>query len=287
MATAGSRLACTVLGPVAVVDVMAVAPPAPSRPHPHYGTARELRAHWRNEAGGWVDFTARTLASRGYDVRRIVRTGQAARSITDRAAEESYDLVVTGVKGRTAAPFFEIGSVALAVLEHVPASVLLVRELEAGSRRQQVTREIRPLRMLIPVDGQAHGLAAIDQFIAWFREPHVEVHVVSARDPAAGELLALLTGDEARVLKTKLDHTVQLRLHEAVNRLAPHGIAATSGVLEGRPADAVVGAAAAMNSDVIVLGSHGIRPAGKRLLGSVALEITRTSPCTVLVVRET
>ena len=274
-------------GPGKHVDVMAVAPPAPSSPHPHYGPARELRAHWRTEAAGWVNFTARTLASRGYDVRRIVRTGQAARSITARAAEESYDLVVTGVKGRTAAPFFDLGSVALAVLEHVPASVLLVREIEAGSRRQQVTREIRPLRVLIPVDGHAHSLAAIDRFLAWFREPHLEVHVVSAHDAAAEELLALLTGDEARVLRSKLEHAMRLRLHEAVNRLVPHGIAATSGVLEGRPADAVVAAAAAMNTDVIVLGSHGIRPAGERRLGSVALEIARTAPCTVLLVRET
>jgi nucleotide-binding universal stress UspA family protein len=177
--------------------------------------------------------------------------------------------------------------VALAVLEHVPTNVLLVRELEARPREKQVTREMRPLRVLVPTDGGPHSLAAVDRFILLFREPNLDVRVVSALDPAAAQLLESLATDEARALRSKLEHAARARVHEVVNRLAPHGITARSGVLDGRPADAVVKESRAMEADVVVLGSRGLHPEQERRLGSVALEIARFSPCSVLVVRET
>jgi nucleotide-binding universal stress UspA family protein len=267
------------------VDVIAVTPPTPHSTHTHYGRLRELRIQWRNDANEWAGETTRTLEDRGYAVRKLVRTGHASRVIVDRAAEEGYDLVVAGAKGRAAAPYFGIGSVALALLEQVPTNVLLVREIEARSREKQVTREIRPLRVLVATDGRPHSLAAVDRLTILFREPNLEVRVVSAVDPAAEEVLESLASDQARALRSKLEHVARVRVHEAVNRLAPKGIAATSTVLDGRPAEAVVREAAAMEADVIVLGSRGLRPEQQRRLGSVALEIARFSPCSVLVVR--
>jgi nucleotide-binding universal stress UspA family protein len=268
------------------VDVIGVTPATPTSLRKHHGRMRELEAQWRHEANGWVDQTARTLESRGFEVRTIVRSGQAARTVVDRTAEQDYDLVVVGAKGRGATPFFGVGSVALAVLEHVPASVLLVRE-SVPPREKQVTRAIRPLRVLVPTDGKPHSLAAVDRFGELFREPHLDVRIVSAIDPAAAEALELPGSDQAGVLRSQLERAARLRVHDVVNRMAPYGIAAASSVLAGRPADAVIAEAASMNADMIVLGSRGVRPAQERRMGSVALEIARAAPCSVLVVRDT
>jgi nucleotide-binding universal stress UspA family protein len=294
VATDGSRyaraaarfLARYVPGAGKHVDVIAVTPRAPRSPHDRFRRAREVQAEWRAAAAGWTGFTARTLQSRGYDVRILVRTGEASRVVVDAAADADYDVVVVGAKGRGETPFFDVGSVALAVLEHVPASVLLVRESEPRKREQQVTREIRPFRVLIPTDGKAHSLGAIDRFVTFFREPNLAATVVSVRDSVPAEVLEELGPQKAGVLHSKLEHAARVRTHQALNRLQPHVIGATAHVLEGRPADAVIAEARATSADLILLGSRGVRRAEALHLGSVALEITRSAPCSVLVVRE-
>jgi nucleotide-binding universal stress UspA family protein len=67
-----------------------------------------------------------------------------------------------------------------------------------------------------------------------------------------------------------------------------HGLRPESVIVEvtgGRAADAVVAEAKAWGADLIVLGTHGRRGAGRLVMGSDAEEIVRTTPVPVLLVR--
>lgn len=56
-------------------------------------------------------------------------------------------------------------------------------------------------------------------------------------------------------------------------------------VTTGTPSDSILSLAAAVDADLIVLGTHGRQGLERILLGSVAEEVVRRAPCTVLVIR--
>lgn len=56
-----------------------------------------------------------------------VSTGSPASVVVKEALEGGYDAVVLGARGRTVSEELLIGSVALAVVAHVPSTVILVR----------------------------------------------------------------------------------------------------------------------------------------------------------------
>jgi len=56
-------------------------------------------------------------------------------------------------------------------------------------------------------------------------------------------------------------------------------------VTTGHPAERIVALATAVDADVIVLGTHGRTGLKRIVLGSVAEEVVRRAPCTVMVIR--
>lgn len=56
-------------------------------------------------------------------------------------------------------------------------------------------------------------------------------------------------------------------------------------VLEGDPKEEILLLAQSMNSDLIVMGSHGRGALGRFFLGSVSLAVHAASPCSILILR--
>ena len=56
-------------------------------------------------------------------------------------------------------------------------------------------------------------------------------------------------------------------------------------LLEGNPASVIVETAAETNAEVVVMGTHGRTGFSRLVMGSVAEEVLRGSPCPVLTVR--
>lgn len=74
-------------------------------------------------------------------------------------------------------------------------------------------------------------------------------------------------------------------LTASARRLRELGVTAIeSDLLEGPPAGAIVRAAQAHGSDLIVIGSRGLTPMRGLLLGSVSERVLGEAPCPVLVV---
>jgi universal stress protein A len=63
-------------------------------------------------------------------------------------------------------------------------------------------------------------------------------------------------------------------------------VPASTEVLSGKPATAIVEAARARKASVIVMGTHGFGGLNHLLLGSVAERVVRLAPCPVLTVRQ-
>jgi nucleotide-binding universal stress UspA family protein len=63
------------------------------------------------------------------------------------------------------------------------------------------------------------------------------------------------------------------------------GVTGEAAILDGSAAPAVVREAEASGAELVVVASHGRTGLKRLLLGSVAEKVTRSAPCSVLVVR--
>ena len=68
-------------------------------------------------------------------------------------------------------------------------------------------------------------------------------------------------------------------------KVAEQGFAASSQVIQGRPAQVVVKHAATTGTDLVVMATHGRTGLPHAVLGSVAERVLRAAPCPVLTVK--
>ena len=234
----------------------------------------------------WLDRAQRRLVSRGFRVTRRVRRGVPARVIPQLAAEGDYDLVVVGAKGRADNPYLPTGSVALSVLEQdVAADVVLVREREL-QRERDVATTIAPVPVIFATDGSARVERAARRFYELFSIPEVRPIAVSVTELPDAFALAALESDDRRQVIRQLRTAAHGWAHAAKPLLARPGIRPRAQVLEGRAASAIVDEARRAGARLVVVGSRGARSPSGPPLGSVALQVARFAPCSVLLVRE-
>jgi nucleotide-binding universal stress UspA family protein len=78
---------------------------------------------------------------------------------------------------------------------------------------------------------------------------------------------------------------VQGSMEEALARVTAAGLTAERIVLYGVPFPEIIETAKARQVDLIVMGTHGRTGLMYVLLGSVAEQVIRLAPCSVLIVR--
>jgi nucleotide-binding universal stress UspA family protein/cold shock CspA family protein len=249
------------------VHVLAVRPEEPGTDARSFGRDKEASEEWRATVSRWMEDTTARLDGSGLRVEPILREGDPAK-IAVEAAREGYDLVAVGAKGRSRAPFFDDDSVALALLERAPTSVLLVRERKASGRAHRLPTPQRPLRVVLATDGRPPSERAAKAFSSLVAADHVDMTVLAVADATEGGLLA---AQDAREV-----------VHRVGWQLERHGFDADQRVVAGDTALAIL--EAADNADLVVMGSRA--RAQEPWLGSVGLAVARTTPCSVLIVRE-
>jgi|SRR6185437_16717745 len=237
-------------------------------------------------ARSWLDHAEKRLRSRGFKVARHVRRGVPARVVPELAAKGDYDLIVLGAKGRADNPYLPTGSVALAALErHAPANIILVREREL-KRRQDVKTRLNPLPVLFATDGSPRVELAARSFYRLCSVPGLRPIAVAAADSPHPASLAGMGSDDRKQLIRQLGNAAGRWAREAKPFLARPGIRPQARVVQGRPATAIIEEARRCRARLVVLGSRGARSPSGPPLGSVALQVARFAPCSVLVVRE-
>jgi nucleotide-binding universal stress UspA family protein len=222
----------------------------------------------------------------------LVRWGNPAEEILKVANEGRISLVIMGAKGLTDAPAFRLGSVALTVMKHAKASVLLVRQTTRSTRQVSwAKRRTAIKRVLLATDGSKHSDMVTRFLLDLPLQRHCEVIVVTALQSHLAawvkmptldfqtnqELLARLQAaeeNEARRITVKSEKQFQTKGYKTVSL-----------VLRGGVAESILASAKEYKPDIIALGSKGLSGIESLLLGSVAERVARYADCSVLIGR--
>ncbi len=131
--------------------------------------------------------------------------------------------------------------------------------------------------ILVAYDGSDSAKRALEEAAKLSNGNRVTVVSVAEELPQFGRAAAMLVPEE---------HEERLRqLSEAVAALQQKGVTLHAVERKGDPAKLIVDEAKAERAELIVIGTRGLSPAKRLLLGSVSTKVLQHAPCNVLVVR--
>lgn len=216
------------------------------------------------------------IEARGVATELVSRVGPADELLAAIAAEVNASLIVVGTHGHTGLSRFLLGSVAASTIRHATCDVLVVRG-----------PSIEPFaRPLIATDFDPQSSKAI-RHAARICAPEAKLEVIHAWQLPSGSWGATLLGQARFPWSTVRDAVVsgaQAQADKLVAEHAAQGRAIHVELVQGAPADVITAAAEKAGHDLIAVGAHGHRGVRRLLLGSVAENVIRHSPCSVLVV---
>jgi nucleotide-binding universal stress UspA family protein len=136
---------------------------------------------------------------------------------------------------------------------------------------------------VVGTDGSATAELALGRAIELARLAGATLHVVTVSDP---EPRPASPGEPRSVPSTRPDFQADVTLERALERLGAGDVKVEQHVKTGEPATEIVAISRHVGADVVVLGSRGMRGAG-RLLGSIPNKVSHRAPCDVLIVLTT
>jgi nucleotide-binding universal stress UspA family protein len=172
-----------------------------------------------------------------------------------------------------------------------PPGVTVVHGLlpvEAPSGPRLDMPPARALKVVVAVDGSPCSDRAVQSVAMrpWPAGTEVEVvSVVHTRWPDYPDFI--LQGAAVHLDALEADRVrAPRRVHRAEQCLAGNpGLAVTGALLEGNPAEAILGEVERWGADLVVLGAHGYGPVTRRILGSVSHAVALHAACSVEIVR--
>jgi nucleotide-binding universal stress UspA family protein len=209
-----------------------------------------------------------------------LRTGRPDAEIVDLAEEIGAGLIVMGSRGFGPVRRTLVGSVSDSVVRHAHCPVLVVRG-EAPAF---------PSRILLATDGSEQADLAASTAADLARSTGSELHVVHVgRTPVLfyeSPGMTMLDADLQNRAVEAAEQESRTRLEEQVRKLSEAGgEVAEAHVRIGLPDTEIVGLAGSLGAGLVVLGSRGLGPLKRALMGSVSDSVVRHAPCPVLVVR--
>lgn len=136
-------------------------------------------------------------------------------------------------------------------------------------------------KILIPVDGSQQADQAVRQGVALAQKFGSEVVVFHVVPP----IPAIVDFDYTDDLKQKLVEQRRDMLADYQRRHRTEGVDLKTDVATGAAAELICEKAEKEGFDLVVIGSRGLSPGRRILLGSVSDRVSRNSPCPVLIVR--
>jgi nucleotide-binding universal stress UspA family protein len=197
--------------------------------------------------------------------------------ILEYARTQDIDLIILGTHGRRGLGHLLLGSVAEEIVRLSPCPVFTVRE-------RQVPQPIEDLdRILVPIDFSEHSKHALRY-----------AKQIAASYDACLQLLHIIervTCPSFYALEKHLDREllpVQQKAKEALERFLEETegpeLTAECHVIEGRASSDITECSKDLDSDLVVIATHGLTGIEHLLLGSVTEKVVRRSSCPVFTV---
>ncbi len=139
-------------------------------------------------------------------------------------------------------------------------------------------------RILAPVDFSANSRKAVTYAVAFARQFGASItflHVIQV-NYAYGELGAI----DFSALEREMRGGASKELDSLLAETRAVGVTAESVIREGSPAKIIADVAAELQTDLLVVSTHGYTGLKHVLMGSIAEHVVRYAPCPVLVVRQ-
>lgn len=216
-----------------------------------------------------VRSTGATLRAAGADIRLLMRAGNPAQEILRMARNEKVDLIAMATQGRRGVLRMIGGSVAEEVLRQSDVPLLLTRPGVAVKEWKTI---------VVPLDGSARSEEVLPDAVRLARTLGAAVEVIRVSLPVVASVMA-----EVPIILTPEDSRPYL--NGIVARLRSEGVTATSAALEGAAADGILRHLEASGASLLCMSTHGRSGLPRLLLGSVAEQVLRRSPCPVLLRR--
>lgn len=260
-----------------LVFVHAVPYPAPAQvlfPHLVQGTTDRLMAVSRLAADTVATRVSSLTGRQAEDLDVRVDVGAPDEVIVETAEESGADLLVIGVAGSDSSGK-GLGATALRIARHAHCPVLVVRNSPPKG----------PILAATDLSDPAQGALSIAGLLSAKQgDPMVALHVVDYSPvvvvpEAFGPGIPIPVSEEEHQAILKAAHD---RLAEALTKLE---IKADLLIEEGPPRERIVAAAEQIEASLLAIGTSGGGGLRRMLLGSVAEDVLRLAPCSVLLVR--
>jgi nucleotide-binding universal stress UspA family protein len=207
--------------------------------------------------------------------------GTAAAALSRFASRNGVDLIVMSTHGRGGFHRAWLGSVADALVRRSRVPILLVKPADEATEHTAVSID----RVLVAVDGSEGGEVAAAHAATLCAATGAECMVVRVVVPS-DRVIASRIPDTAAMVREKLDadtHESERYLTELPGRINLPGSTRTEVITATDTAAAIIRAAEADRSELVVVGTRGHGSTARLILGSVADKVIRGSHVPVLI----
>lgn len=236
----------------------------------------------RAAAEGLVAHTMEDLHSRNLTVAAEVVAGRSADVILKHAAEQPTDLIIVGAKGLGAPAEYRLGSTAHKLAHDANCSVLITRPPE----RRQI------LNVVLAADGSADANRAASLLCSLALPAWTEITVVGVAEMSVGIPADAAdfehrrpTADVPEVVRQVLLDAAESRISDVLSHLHSCHAPVRSAIRCGNVAQQIIASAEEQDTDLIVIGARGPTRSISYGLGSVADQVIKYAPCSVLIAR--
>ncbi len=216
------------------------------------------------------------LTGRGAEsFRAEVDTGTPYAEIVRRAEELNAEVIVVGGRQNAAPGTSRIGDTAERVVRHAHCPVLVARARSAEGR------------VLVATDLSDSSVPAIVAGAEWAQREGKSLtvlYVIGLQVSTLGYGLEVppVLPDLTAHATDEMRRWAEERIDEALRRLKVDG---ERRIETGVPADVILRITGELPAELVVIGTAGLTGISRMLLGSVAEEVVRKAPCSVLVTR--
>jgi nucleotide-binding universal stress UspA family protein len=144
------------------------------------------------------------------------------------------------------------------------------------------------MKILVPVDGSAHSLKALEVAADFAKTWQAEIYVISVTASIGGmedhEISPHRRERHEEILQQRADEAIKTAREVLRTRQVPIKIFETVSTAVSVP-DAIIDFAEAEKIDLIVIGSRGLSVSSRFKMGSIANQVVKYSPCSVYLVK--